>query len=77
MEVLLSFVLSVQVGLSVFAYMKYLETIKQLNNKSKELVSCMSDLLLLEESSRNYHSQMVDLQKDIQILKAKSALGVR
>ena len=77
MEVLLSFVLSVQVGLSVFAYMRYLETIKQLNSKSKELVSCMSDLLLLEESSRNYHSQMVDLQKDIQILKAKSALGVR
>ena len=77
MEVLLSFVLSVQVGLSVFAYMRYLETIKQLNSKSKELVSCMSDLLLLEESSRNYHSQMVDLQKDIQILKAKSALGAR
>lgn len=77
MEVLLSFVLSVQVGLSVYAYMRYLETIKQLNSKSKELVSCMSDLLLLEESSRNYHSQMVDLQKDIQILKAKSALGAR
>ena len=77
MEVLLSFVLSVQVGLSVFAYMRYLETIKQLNSKAKELVSCMAEILLLEESSRNYHSQMVDLQKDIQILKAKSALGVR
>lgn len=77
MEVLLSFILSVQVGLSVYAVMKYRETLAQLQAKSKELVGCMADILLVEESLRNSHSQMVDVQRDIQLLKIKSTLGAK
>jgi len=50
MEVLLSFVLCVQVGLSVFAVMKYLEAMAALQAKSDELVACMTDLVEIENS---------------------------
>ena len=77
MEVLLSFILSVQVGLSVFAVMKYREAMVALQAKSNELVACMTDLLEIETASKNYQSQIIDMQKDLTIIKAKLALGTK
>jgi len=76
MEVLLSFVLCVQVGLSVFAVMKYLEAMAALQAKSDELVACMTDLVEIETASKNYHTQTIDIQKDIATIKSKLSFGV-
>lgn len=75
MEVLLSFILSVQVGLSVFAVMKYREAISELKIKSQNLATCMKKLLLIEDESKKYHAEMSDIQKDIATLKSKISFG--
>lgn len=75
MEVLLSFILSTQVGLSVYAVMKYRELMQQLQSKAHLLEAANMELQDVIQGRAIIVSDIVQIHKDIQLLKAKNALG--
>jgi prefoldin subunit 5 len=75
MEILLSFILSTQVGLSVYAVMRYREVLALLAKKSSELLSCQVELFEALEKHNTQSVQISDIQRDITFVKAKLTLG--
>ena len=75
MEVLLSFILSTQVGLTVYAVMKYREMLAQLESKSHLLITSRMELQDAIANRNSLTEELVQIQKDIQTLKIKTTLG--
>ena len=81
MEVLLSFILSVQVGLSVFAYMLFnqnkKDSAKTLQSYIESNLSAQAELDAATPEIMRLRLAVEQFQKDLTIVKAKLALGTK